>query len=115
MKAILLTAVLLTGFSAQAKTIDHCTPESPRTAGFNYVQVSMDDRADYSLAIEWNRPVGREDVQEVAADYYDDFTMQGYYAESLEAALAFYDDNDIDGERTVFEIDGHVHPVTCRR
>ena len=116
MKALFLAVTLIAGLSAQAQAITtyHCTPENPKIVGFNYVQILMDDRADYSMAIEWSRPVGRESVEEVSAEYYDDMTMEGYYAESLDASLMLFTADDVGGERAVFKIDGREHLVTCQ-
>lgn len=114
MRSTLAIMVLFCAVSANAKVIEYCKPTQDSKADFNYVQISMDDRGDYSLAIEWNRPVGREDVEEATAEYYDDFTMYGYSAESLDATLAFYDKNDVGGRRTVLEITGQTIPVRCK-
>ena len=115
MKAFLLSVIILVSISAEARVTEHCIPEDPISAGFNYIELLIDDRGDYSLAIEWSRPVGREDVQEVAAEYYDDMTMHGFAADYINADLAFYDENDIGGERTVFEIDAREIAVDCKR
>ena len=99
--------------AAQAQTVEHCTPENKYTAGFNYIEVLVDDRGDHSLAIEWNRPFGREDVQEVAAEYFDDMAMHGYLASGIDATLSFYSEDDYDGKRIEFILNGRNVPVFC--
>jgi len=99
--------------TAQVHIVENCTPEDSFSAGFNYVQVLMDDRGDYSLAIEWNRPIGREDVEELAADYFDDMTVYGFADYNNKAALFLYTKDDVDGERAELYLEGRNISVTC--
>lgn len=103
------------GLTAQAQVIEYCTPEDKFTAGFNYIEVIADDRGDHSLAIEWNRPIGREDVQEFTAEYFDDMAMYGYSALGIDATLSFYTEDDYDGQRTEFILEGRNVPVSCSK
>ncbi len=118
MKKIFILAICLISSSAFANTaqshiVENCTPEDIVSAGFNYVQVLMDDRGDYSLAIEWNRPSGREDVEEFAADYFDDMTVYGFADYNNKATLFLYTKDDVGGERAELNLEERNIPVTC--
>jgi hypothetical protein len=55
----------------------------------------------------------RSIVEEVSAEYYNDFSMTGYFAEALNATLEMYDSSDYKGKRTEFRIDRRLVKVRC--
>lgn len=91
----------------------YCRPENPSTAGFNYIELLIEDRGDYTLAIEWNRPVGREDVEEFPVEYFDDMTMYGFIAEKGDPILSFYNEDDFDGARVELTLDKSIVSLVC--
>ncbi len=118
MKKIIVLILCIISSSAFASTIqphivEDCNPEDHLSAGFNYVHVLMDDRGDYSLAIEWNRPTGREDVEEFAVEYFDDMTVYGFADDYNTATLYLYTIDDIAGERAELYLEGRHVPITC--
>jgi len=90
-----------------------CVPENPKSVGFNYVELLIEDRGDYTLAIEWNRPLGREDVEEFPAGYFDDMTVYGFVADGIDAILSFYSDDDMDGARVEIVLEARKIPLVC--
>lgn len=92
-----------------------CRPENPSTAGFNYIELLIEDRGDYTLAIEWNRPKGLEDVEEFPVEYFDDMTMYGFITEKGDPILSFYNEDDIDGARVELRLDKRIVPLGCSK
>jgi hypothetical protein len=93
----------------------YCTPAA-ESSGLEYVSIEnyfASDGEEFTMTIGRSRPFDDVETESGEAIYLDDFNVNGYGSEELDADLLFYYEGDEGGARDVFVEKGQETLMTC--